>query len=263
MSLTGLLRLFAAPIVFIIFLSASGLILLLAGRTKRWTKRAGGSLVACGIVLLYLLSISPISNLLVYSMESGYAAFSEDALPDMDIVVVLGGGYLPSGSLQKYPEASGATYSRLCNGVRIFKRSGAKKLVLSGGSAYPGSGSEAAVMKDLALRLGVQPDSIITESKSRNTMEQARLVSKILASGGKKRIGIVTSAIHMRRAESAFKKSFPGDGIVPLPVNYLSGNPNLGLTVIGFVPSADNFSISSYAIHEFIGMIWYFLRGAV
>jgi len=262
MSFTGLLRLFATPIVFIMLLLVSGLILFLSGQTKRWAKRVGGSLIACGIGLLYLFSISPVSNLFVYSVESGYAAFSEDALKDLDIIIVLGGGYLPSGDLQKYPEASGTTYSRLFNGVRIFERSGAKKLVLSGGSAFPGRDSEAGVMKDMAMRLGVPADRIVTESVSRNTMEQGCLVSRIFPAGSKRRIGIVTSAMHMRRAESVFRKSFPEDVIVPLAVNYLSGKPVFNFTAKEVVPSADIFSLSSYAFHEFIGMIWYWLRGA-
>lgn len=86
------------------------------------------------------------------------------------------------GGLRKDPEASGTTYSRLFNGVKIFKKSNAKFLVLSG----------------------------------------------------------------KREAE---------DTILPIPVGYTYSLSEYNITSI--IPSAEGLSTSSYAIHEWIGMIWY------
>lgn len=167
----------------------------------------------------------------------------------------MGGGIYPPDELRKSPEASGVTYSRLFNGVEIFKQSGAKVLVLSGAGGEQNNESEAEVMKNLAILLGVPEDKIIIESKSQNTMEQAIELAKLFPPQENKRIGIVTSAMHMPRAVQAFQEKFPKENIVPIPVGYISSSPEYSLN--SFVPTADAFMRSTDAIHEEIGMIWY------
>ena len=73
----------------------------------------------------------------------------------------------------------------------------------------------------------------------------------------KARIGIVTSAAHMPRSTRVFHKLYPKENIIPMPVNYISSLQ--GYAVKSFIPSAEAFEMSSNAIHEWIGMIWYFL----
>jgi len=163
-----------------------------------------------------------------------------------------------SGGFREYPEVGGITYSRLFNGIRIFKQSGARTLALCGGSLIPNTESEAEVMKALALELGIEENKIITETESHNTMENAAELAKLLSSTEKRRIGLVTSALHILRSEKAFRKQFPNDTIVPIPVNYIYSPDQHNLR--SFVPSADAFATSNYALHEWIGIIWYFMR---
>jgi uncharacterized SAM-binding protein YcdF (DUF218 family) len=54
------------------------------------------------------------------------------------------------------------------------------------------------------------------------------------------------------------RKQLPNDTIVPIPVNYIYSPDQYNL--ISFVPSADAFATSNYALHEWIGIIWYFMR---
>jgi uncharacterized SAM-binding protein YcdF (DUF218 family) len=175
----------------------------------------------------------------------------------LDIVAILGGGMYAPGGFREYPEASGITYSRMFNGVRIFKRSGAETLALCGGSE-PGVESEAEVMAALASELGVPESRIITETESRNTMENGAGLAKLLPSAQARRIGLVTSALHMPRSVKVFRKQFPNDTIVPVPVNYIY--PPHWRNPKSYVPSPDTLARSNYAIHEWIGMIWYVIR---
>jgi len=193
-----------------------------------------------------------VEGALIYSLERIYQPPAKDVLSTLDIVVVLGGGAWPSGVFSKYPEASGATYSRLFNGVEIFKQSSAKTLVLSGGE------SEAEVMKTLAIRLAVCEDKILTETKSCNTMQQIIEFTKIFPPAEKMRIGIVTSALHMLRSEKSFRKKFSADAIVPIPVNYTYTPVKYNLE--SFIPSSETFTGSTYALHEWIGIAWYAIR---
>jgi len=252
-----LLKSIATPIVWVLALMFLDLIL-----TRKLSKKLRHKLGRCslflGMCILFLFSIKPVSNLLVYSLECQYQLPSDKILSNLDVVVILGGGMYNSGGFREYPELGGISYSRLFNGVRIFKQSGAKTLAVCGGSQIPSTESEAEVMETIALELGIQESQIITETKSRNTMENAGELAKLLSSTEKKRIGLVTSALHILRSEKAFRKQFPNDTIVPIPVNYIYSPYQHN--VRSFVPSTDSLSMSNNALHEWIGIIWYFTR---
>jgi uncharacterized SAM-binding protein YcdF (DUF218 family) len=213
--------------------------------------------VIIGTAVLFLLSISPVSNFLVYYLESQYKPPSSEILSKADIIVILNGGAFPSGGFRKNPEPSGATYSRVFNGVEIFKQSGAKILVMSGANDVKGSEGDAEVMKNLAVALGIQPDKIIVESRSRNTLEHAIELSKIFPPENGMQIGIVTSALHIPRAVQAFWKKYPQDSIIPVPVGYIYSPHGYGIDSL--MPSTHVLSQSSYAIHELIDIVLYSL----
>lgn len=249
-----LLKSVSTPIIWVFSLLIIG-ILLLKGLRKDVKLRIGWYLLTVGTSILFFLSLNPISNLLVYSLESQYQSTPKEVISKLDIIVILGGGVFPSGGLRKSPEASGVTYSRLFNGVEVFKQSAAKVLVLSGAGEGDSGESNAGIMKTLAIALGVPADKIITECKSRNTMEHAIELAKLFPPTKKMQVGIVTSALHMSRAVQAFQKKFPKENIAPIPVGFIYSPLEYSLS--SFVPTADAFMASTYAIHEYIGMIWY------
>jgi uncharacterized SAM-binding protein YcdF (DUF218 family) len=252
--LIELLRLISTPIVWILAFLIFGLILTRELR-KKPSLKIGWCFLILATCILYLLSLTPVSNILVYSLECQYQPPSREVLEEVDIVVILGGGVMSSGGFCRYPEASGATYSRVFNGVKIFRQSGAKLLVLSGAGGQRDGETNADVMKDIAIALGISENKIITEGKSRNTMEHAIELAKLFPLEERMRIGIVTSALHMPRAVDAFRKNFPGNAIVPIPVGYIYSP--LKYSFENLIPHSDSFSTSSYAIHEWIGMLWY------
>ena len=255
--MVGLLKSISTPIVWILAFLIFGLMLTEKLR-KKPRLNVGLYFLIFAVCILYLLSITPVSNLLVYSLECQYQPPSGEVLEEMDIVVILGGGVMSSGGFRGYPEASGATYSRVFNGVRIFRQSGAKKMVLSGAGGQRGGGTNADVMKNIAIALGISENKIIAEGGSRNTMEHAIELAKLFPPEEGMRIGIVTSALHMKRAVVAFYEKFPQHSIKPIPVGYIYSP--LGWSIDSFIPSAGAFSTSSYAIHEWIGMLWYGVR---
>ena len=67
----------------------------------------------------------------------------------------------------------------------------------------------------------------------------------------------MTSALHMLRAVQAFRKKFSRDIIIPIPVGYIYYPQKYNFESI--IPIVDAFVKSSYAIHEWIGMVWYSL----
>lgn len=255
--MVAILKLVAAPLCMILSFLICGLLLTISFREKNKYKRTGWYLILVATLILFTLSLKPVSNLLVYSLESRYNAPSLETLSGLDIIVILGGGVSCSNERRQYPEASGVTYSRLFNGVNAFKQSKAKIMVLSGNGSNKIGETNAEVMKDLATRLGIPENKILIDTKSRNTMEHAIEMAKLFAPAQNKRIGVVTSALHMMRAEKCFKKVF-GSSIIPIPANYTF--TSFGCNVEDFIPSVEAFSTSNQALHEWVGMIWYAVR---
>jgi uncharacterized SAM-binding protein YcdF (DUF218 family) len=201
--LIELLRSISAPIVWILAFLIFGLIL--TGKLRKKPRlNVGWYFLILATSILYFLSIKPVSNILVYSLECQYQSPSQEVLEEVDIVVVLGGGVMSSGGFRKSPEASGATYSRVFNGVKIFRQSGAKVLVLSGAGGQRDDETNADVMKDIAIALGIPENKITTEGKSRNTMEHAVELVKLFPLEERRRIDVVSSALHMPRTVQAF-----------------------------------------------------------
>jgi uncharacterized SAM-binding protein YcdF (DUF218 family) len=123
----------------------------------------------------------------------------------------------------------------------------------------PSTQSEAELMKAMAVDcLGIAPDRILTETRSRNTKENAALLAPLLPAGQGRRLGLVTSATHMRRSHAVFRGQFPHDTIVPIPVH--STYDPVGWSVESIIPSVNDLKRSAIALHEWIGLPWYALR---
>ena len=237
------------PVVFLLILIVIGFLVSL-GRGK---KRSGPIILPVTFLVLYIVSISPVSNALCYIIEKDYLLQNNAGVDYLDIVVVLGGGVSDN---QYLPETipSDKTASRLLYAVQVFRKTGAKYLVFAGKGT--GRISEAEVMKGVSVRLGVSPYGIKVDPVSRNTWEHAEELNKMFQNKDMK-IGLVTSAYHMKRSERVFRKYF--SHVIPLPSDYLySSSP---LSIMTFLPASGNLYKFSTALHEMIGVAWYRIKG--
>ena len=253
-----LIRSTATPIVWVLILMASGLLVAWFLRRKRSAFVAWPFVIAAGLIL-YFFSIPAVSNRLLYSLERQHRYPRDEVLSDLDLLVVLGAGYHPSGGLRECAEPSGLAYARVFGGVRAFKKSHARALAFCEGWGEQTAESGAEVMKAYAIQLGVREDEIITEDSSKNTMDNAVQLRKLLPEQGRSRIGLVTSALHMPRSQRVFKRVFPQDMIVPVPVGYRFDHRKKNL-LKNFTPSSRALQASTDALHEWIGMLWYAIR---
>lgn len=245
------LRLFTDPIVIPLILITAGLWILRDLR-KHHHKRLGWWLLLSSLLCLYLLSISPVVSCLAYVLEKDYRLQRHDKTRKIDVVVVLGGGVSKRG-LQSDLSPSKEMSSRLLFGLQTLKRSNAKFIVFCGGGE--GDISEAETMFRVAKNLGIEESKIIVESKSQNTWEHAVELDKLLTNKNMT-IGIVTSALHMKRSLMVFKNYFPN--VVPLPSSYLYSPKEL--SVRAFLPKSYRLYASSTIFHEIIGLLWYSIR---
>jgi len=243
-----ILKAFVDPVFIIFLLLVISFVLCLTAAKKR----SGALFLLLAIVLLYGFSISAVSNYFSYTQEKEYIVSPVPAKGDeeLDVIVVFGGGVYEIRALgETYP--TGATALRLIHGLAMFKQYRAKYLVLSGAGLE--SASNAEVMAQMALDLGVPKEKIRLEAKSTNTYEHALELNRMFVDK-KIRIGLVTSASHMKRSETQVRKFF--QNVTALPTDFLYETP-AGSPVLRFIPRSHSFMDNTQLLRERIGMIWY------
>ena len=144
---------------------------------------------------------------------------------------------------------------RVIEVVRLYRLMDRPTIVVSGGSGNPFvKVSEAAVMRELLIDLGIPSKRIRIEGKSSDTYENARSVKKLPLN---RPLILVTSASHLPRALRVFRAQ--GMRPLPAPCDFRSrrsvGDP------MWFFPSPGSLAISTSAIYEYLGTWWYYLRG--
>ncbi|MEE9166992.1 MAG: YdcF family protein [Candidatus Neomarinimicrobiota bacterium] len=196
-----------------------------------------------GVVVLYFFSITPTRKWLVTPL-TGSPAPNLDNLR-VGAIVVLGGN----------PE-------RLITGIRLINEKVSPVIIVSGGSGefFNEPEKESHMMEDLLVEFGVLKQKIIVEARSRNTRENALYTKQILDSLEVKTIALVTSSLHMPRAEGVFRKT----GIVVHPVKarfYRKRRKIIHIDPFQLVPNVENLSVSSRAIYEYTAIFFYKING--
>lgn len=111
--------------------------------------------------------------------------------------------------------SGGNTSTRTNEAIKLYKLGWADTLIVSGAAADTSGPSNADVMKAQALKAGVDSKDIIVESSAQTTKQNAERTKELLVKaggGGAKRIILVTSPYHQRRASLEFR-SLAGKGI--------------------------------------------------
>ncbi|QRN97374.1 YdcF family protein [Archangium violaceum] len=115
-----------------------------------------------------------------------------------DVVVVLGARVLPDGV------PSPALLARIEKAVDLYHQGLAPRLLFSGGVGV-NPPSEASVMRDVAVRLGVPAEACLLEDQSHSTEQNARFSTTLLRSLGARRVVVVSDPYHLLRARQYFR----------------------------------------------------------
>jgi uncharacterized SAM-binding protein YcdF (DUF218 family) len=242
--------------LYLILPPASLVIIMAAGFLVGLRHVLGRLLVAAGFLLLYLLSISPVSDALLKPLETGFPPW-KDGQVKADAIVVLGGGARDLTWLAQPSEPSCSSKERVVKGIMIYRKQHLP-LVFMGGNGDPSRtmSPDADAMARTAVELGVPARDVKVENKSRNTLESARALKNVIRG---KSIILVTSAFHLKRASAMFMKQ--GFRVIPAPAGYRYEQKKL--TCYSFIPHEGNFDDSSTAISEYASLLWYSLNKAI
>jgi uncharacterized SAM-binding protein YcdF (DUF218 family) len=231
----------------------SFLFLTLLGLVLAWRfRRIGYASAWLGALGLLLLSMPAVSVALLVALERNLPLLPPPGQPPQAIVI-LGGDVRRGGMRMPILRPGPLSLEREIAGALLARRTGLPILV-TGGKLQRSDPPIAALMADSLEHDFMVPVQWI-EPASRDTWENAHFSAPILREHGIQSVYVVTDAWHMRRAIVAFR----GTGItVTAAPTYFDRMPTMAVS--DFVPSVLGWRAAYFAMHEWIGWVWYLLR---
>ncbi len=113
--------------------------------------------------------------------------------------------------------SGGDTQARASWAIGLYKNGWSNTLIFSGAAQDLSGPSNAAVMKKLAISAGVPSKNIYIDEYATTTGQNAKDTQTIFATHNIKRVILVTSGYHQRRASLEFKKRAGGVVILNSP----------------------------------------------
>lgn len=168
-----------------------------------------------------------------------------ESFPEADVIVLLGGSMGIETNLSTYAEMWPSA-DRVWQSARLYKAGKAPIVIATGNGAID---TTLPLLKDFGL-----PGGIVSFHDARNTEEEAKLVERM----GYKKILLVTSAWHMKRARLMFEKYAPSVEVVCAPADFensiVAARP---FSFSDFLPDPSVFMGNSVALHEWVGIVGY------
>ena len=229
------------------------LVLLILSLTTKVEKRKKRYRISSLIVLLFF------SNQFVFNevsrlWENQFPAYTTSE--KFDVAVVLGG--ISSYDKAHQQTAFYGNSERLMNVLPLYKSGQVKKILFAGGSGrLDKQNVEALHIEKYLLRLGVQQEDILLDTKSRNTYENAKYAIELLSKNEK--VLLSTSATHMPRSMACFRKLDTSP--TAFPVDYVSYEADRFTFNNLILPSPQVLNYWYWLLHEWVGILTYKVKG--
>jgi uncharacterized SAM-binding protein YcdF (DUF218 family) len=242
-----LLPIFVLPLGWVMALLVLGIV-----RKRRWP-------LIAALAVLYITSMPVVGSSLFRWVESSHPPTPLGAVETADAIVPLSGYFgppMPEGYLPNFGEGS----ERLEAGIELWQQKKAPWLVFTGGR-LPWEKREiveGARSARIATARGIPSEQIVVTGEVGNTVDEARAVAALMRERGWKKIILVTSAFHMRRAARSFRRA--GVDFVPFPVNFQI-DPDGPITLLDFLPRAEGLVNTETALREWYGIAFYTILG--
>ncbi len=193
-----------------------------------------------------------VANALVGWLEKPTAAAASCGTSPPPVAVVLAGGVDAKPLDAAQLSALGITSRRRVErAVAWWQQQPGRTLIMSGGPQYAGGVPTADLMADYARRLGVPPGSVRIEGRSISSWDNAKSLARLQPSIPR-RLTLITSAIHMRRARYAMGRAGFAVCAVPADSRYIP------FALPGYViPASSALAKTEAALHELVGIAYY------
>ncbi|MFP4198877.1 MAG: YdcF family protein [Halanaerobium sp.] len=207
------------------------------------------------LLLFFLLSSALGVKLLLHPLENYAERISVDAF-ERHPVVVLGGGL----NYHSREEAAPSVHStqRLVRGYQLQRRLNVP-LIYSGGVAIGQEKlSEADAAAEFLESLGMDLNFYISEDRAQTTFENAAYLKKWLEENEIEKIYLVTSAYHTLRSAAVFRAQ--GIDFLAVHSGYIYDHQ---FGWLSYLPNRGALTANLSALHEWVGLFWYYLRGRI
>ena len=204
------------------------------------------------LLVIYMLSIRPVSDSLIKPLENCYPQPDVSELNSARAIVLLGGG--SCGGVKDFDgegQVSAGAANRVLMSLRLHKALHLP-IVLSGGQVFAYSANEADIEYRVLKACGVEERYLIKDAQSRNTAENAKYTKQICAQRNFGKVILVTSAYHMPRSVMLFERE--GMDVIPYPTDYQTDKETV-LDAFAFVPNSGNLRDTAVAMKEYLGIV--------
>jgi len=212
---------------------------------SRYRPRFGKFLIGMSLFGLLVLSTPWVAGSLIQSLQK-FPPISDEQLAKCQAIVVLAGGVYRDAREYGGDTIGNVSLERLRYALYLSKLSGVP--VLATGGAPEGGIAEAVTMRISAETDFGQKIRWI-EDQSLDTSSSARLSALLLKEVDVRKIALVSHAWHLPRATANFETF--GMVVVPAPMGFSVSTTEHW----SFLPSASALSVSSRALHEWLGIM--------
>jgi uncharacterized SAM-binding protein YcdF (DUF218 family) len=235
------------------------ILLLLVFALLKKHKILAGIMLFLIVLSLYAISTPWGAKKLITPLES-YKALNlttiKNDFTDVGAIVVLSGGRCYNTPEYGSDVVNSTTLIRLRYAAKLANQFSLPILLSSNGSHYNTGISEAALMKEVIMGDFAVQREYLLEEKSHSTRENAKFTADILKEKNIAKVFLVTNAWHMSRAIMAFESV--GLKVIPAPTDFYVLPTQLPVWMV-WIPQFSAFMYSYIAMHEYIGMLWYYL----
>ena len=176
-------------------------------------------------------------------------------------IILLGGGFEGRINMVRGGYETGVAGDRAVETAILARRYPEARVLISGGTGtliLEGEGDADSAPRMLEA-LGVAPERMILENRSRNTHENAVFSRELAEPRPGETWLLVTSAFHMPRSMALFRQA--GFDVTPWPSDYrTAGNESFGFMRANELDSLRNMTT---ALREWIGLLAYRLTGRI
>lgn len=110
--------------------------------------------------------------------------------------------------------SGGDTGARANEAIKLYKAGWARHIIFSGAASDKSGPSNALVMQTAAEKQGVPAGDTIIDEAANTTAENATNVANIMSDRGFKRLIVVTSGYHQRRASLEFHRAVGSAAVI-------------------------------------------------
>jgi len=240
-----------APGNALVLLIIAGLLISQAKRGKVLGRR----MIVAGVAALCFVAVVPLGDWLLTPLETRFAPFRPDGAPVAGIIVLGGSVSEPDAPWFPRPQPDEAA-DRMFVAAELARAFPQAPVIVSGGPVDPVThASEADVVARYLMRMGVGPERLLRERRSRDTFENAQFTALLVRPQATQRWLLVTSAFHMPRAMGCFRHA--GFNVTAAPADW-RGNRKVFRRSWS---ASGNLSKLDLAAKEYIGLAVYKLRG--